>query len=1115
MAHLDLTLLGGFGARVDTRVLVFPSRKARALLAYLAVPIGRSHSRDKLAALLWGDTAEPQARNSLRQCLFGIRRILVGHRVRALVVDGESVALDQTAVRVDVAAFDRLVTEGTMASLSRARSLYHGPFLDGLILREPGFEDWLMAERRMLHDRAAQAFARLIDRFIETGAIDQAIQTGLDLVALDPLSEPAHCTVMRLHAALGHRGAALRQYQACADVLRRELGVEPDVATQRLYREILRQTEAAPGSSPEWSADSTAASPGRTSAPLAGRAVELDRLHEAATAAQRGHGRVVVLLGEAGIGKSRLVEETLATTGAHGWRVIVGRSYETEQMLALGVWAGAFRAAGLTVRRDAVADLGAAWRAELARLLPDLADPDARAPRPSGSELRLFEAVARWLERLAAASPLLVVLEDLHWADEASLRLTAFLARRLERRPVLMVVTARIEEIGGDAPMLGRVLAELSREQRVTEIALGPLGRSATGDLVRGLLARGTAETELDALGEQVWRISEGNPFIVVETVQARQEGLLLEADAGAALPTRARAMLLGRVDRLGERSRGLLEVAAVIGRDFEFSLVQRAAGMDEAAAATALEELVRRRLVHGVGERFDFTHDRIWEVVYAQLSPVRRRLLHTAVARAIESLHAADLATRHAALGVHWTKGEVWDRAIAHLRAAGTQAASRGAYREAVALFEQALAAVGRLPEDRDTVAQGVDLRIELRDWLMPLGEQDRLARYAREAEQLALRHADHHRLAVIIGHLAHHHWTMGEQDLAMEYANRMLVLAERLGDPSLRTAGSFYLGEACHAVGDVRRAVEVLRENAALTGPRMVERVAGPGLVPIMSRVWRAIALCELGRFDEALRLVEEALPVVEALEHPYSLMRVHDGIGAVHAARGRLAQAVPALERAAALVERWDIAFDRQQNASALGIAYMRSGRHEDGLALLERSVERLFPPRASSILSRRLGEATCSRGATMTRSNGRRRRSIMRDGAARGATRPGLCSCSVISSPGRPHPGPMKRSCVTRARAPGPMSWACCRCSRAAIWPSAGGTGAPVTCRGLAPRSASRSGSRAAWIWASGVPRPRPHWPGSRRRRRRARLELAVRPWLESAIRRPPWRSARAR
>jgi tetratricopeptide (TPR) repeat protein len=276
------------------------------------------------------------------------------------------------------------------------------------------------------------------------------------------------------------------------------------------------------------------------------------------------------------------------------------------------------------------------------------------------------------------------------------------------------------------------------------------------------------------------------------------------------------------------------------------------------------------------------------------------------------------------------------------------------------VALFEQALDALGLLPEGADTVPQAIDLRIELRDWLLPLGELDRLAAYAREAERLATRLDDPRRLAVVNGHLAHYHWTIGEQGRAIEYANRMLAIGGRMDDPSLLTAGRFYLGEACHAVGDVQRAVEVLRENAALTGDRMVERLAGPGLVPIMSRIWSAFALSELGRFDEAIIMLEEALPAVEALEHPYSLMRVHFGIGVVHLARGRLEHAVPALERAAALVDRWDIALDRQGNASALGIAYVLSGCPDKGLPLLERSVERLFPPRSSSLLSRRLGE-----------------------------------------------------------------------------------------------------------------------------------------------------------
>jgi predicted ATPase len=189
-----------------------------------------------------------------------------------------------------------------------------------------------------------------------------------------------------------------------------------------------------------------------------------------------------------------------------------------------------------------------------------------------------------------------------------------------------------------------------------------------------------TPETTRAALCERVWRISEGNPFIAVECVRARQEGISVEPEAGSGLPARARTMLLGRIERLGEQSRALLEAAAVIGRDFEFELVQRAAGLDEPAAAHALEELVRRRLVHGVDERFDFTHDRIWEVVSEQLPPLRRRLLHGAVARAIEAVHAAELGPHHAALGVHWSKAQAWDRAVTHLRALRGGAPGAGA---------------------------------------------------------------------------------------------------------------------------------------------------------------------------------------------------------------------------------------------------------------------------------------------------------------------------------------------------------------------------------------------------------------------------------------------------
>jgi len=964
MGVLSLSLLGGFTARVGTRPIMFSSRKARALVAYLSLSPGKSHHRETLAAVLWAESAAVQARNSLRQCLFGIRRTLARHRTPILLIDGESVALGAAAVEVDVATFELLIARGMTEDLERATALYKGPFLEGLSLSEGPFEDWLMAERQRLGDLALGALTRLVDRYAEAGAVEPAIQTGLRLLALDPLQETMHRVLMRLRAQRGQRGAALRQYQACADILRRELGVEPEAETQRLYRKILKGPAlVAPAPSERTLitdlAESAREARGRSAAPLVGRDAELAVLRREVALTRQGNGRVVTVLGEAGIGKSRLVEEIEDAALADGWRLIAARSHESEQMLALGVWANALREAGIHERLAAVSGLALAWQHELVRLLPELAPTGARSSRSSGSERLLFEAVAGLLAHLAATRPLLVVLEDLHWADEASLRLAAFVARRLESHPILAIATARSEEFD-DSPTLRCLLGELRREQRVTEIFLLPLARPSTTDLVRALTTRRIPGTDVGALSEQVWLLSEGNPFIAVETVRACQEGAGFASSRALALPARARAMLLGRVERLGEGSRHLLEVAAVIGRDFEFSLLWRASTTDERAAAAGLEELVRRRLVHGLGERFDFTHDRIWEVVYEQLSPVRRRLLHAAVAHAIERLHTHDLTSHHAALGVHWAKGQIWDRAVVHLRAAGTQAAMRGAYWQAVALFEQALDALDRLPEDSDMLAQAIDLRIELRDWLLPLGELDRLAGYARQAQMLAARLGDDRRLAVVCGHLAHYHWLMGEQERAIEYANHTLAIGQHRSDESLVTTANFYLGEAYHARGDYRRTVEVLRENAGLRGERMVERLAGPGLVPVMSRVWFAFALAELGRFPEAIDVLEEALPTVEALEHPYSLMRIHVGLGVVHLTQGHLERALPALERALVLVDRWDIALDRPGVGAALGLAYVMAGRSDQGLPLLERSVERFLSSRASSSLSRRLGE-----------------------------------------------------------------------------------------------------------------------------------------------------------
>lgn len=256
--RVRLTLFGGFeGWLASGRPLTLPTKKAQALLAYLALRPGEAHPRDKLATLLWGDTGESQARSSLRQSLSALRKALPATRPPILVAEGQTVALDPSAVEVDVAAFERFTSEGSPAGLEQAVALYRGDLLEGLDLREAPFEEWLVAERERLRELAIEALAKLLAHQSKAGATERAIQTALKLLALDPLQEPVHRTLMRLYARQGRRAAALKQYQLCAGILRRELGVEPEPETKQLYQELRQQRPLQPA--PE--------GPGATSVP--------------------------------------------------------------------------------------------------------------------------------------------------------------------------------------------------------------------------------------------------------------------------------------------------------------------------------------------------------------------------------------------------------------------------------------------------------------------------------------------------------------------------------------------------------------------------------------------------------------------------------------------------------------------------------------------------------------------------------------------------------------------------------------------------------------------------------------------------------------------------------
>ena len=636
---LDLRLFGGFDARLPSGPgISVTTKKGRALLAYLALAPGSFQAREKLATLLWGGASDQQARASLRQSIAGLRQALKGPATRALVADVHMVSLVQGSVTVDVLEFERLVAAGSPTDLERAAALYRGDLLDGTTVNESAFEEWLLAQRERLREAAVDALRRLLAHQSWTGAVDRGIQTAGRLLAINPLEEGPHRALMGLYLRQGRRAAALRQYQICVATLKRDLGAQPEPETLQLYQSIVgfrmpgtRSSPAALDPKPETATDSG-------DVPLVGREETTAVFARCLQRAARGQQQIVVVTGEAGVGRTRLVEWVADEAARRGARVLSGRADETHWMVPFGAWLDVLR----FDRVDDTSLIGALdpqSRAQLSTLFPELADP-AVAPATVDNRARVFAAVARLLERASGERPLTLVIDDAHWADDASLGLLVFLARRLRACPILIVLTACEEELAR-AKGLRRLLSRLERDHRAVRVALLPLARTGIATLVRALAGPGVGRSVLERRIEQVWRLSEGNPAVAVEAMRAAPA-------AGAAtdelpVPPRVRDMVLHRLDGLGERSRHVLAIAAVTGGDFDFPLVQDVATLGNATVAGGLEELVTHGLVMSEGERFRIAQTRVRRVVYDGLLAPQRQALQTAVAQVTATRPSAE----------------------------------------------------------------------------------------------------------------------------------------------------------------------------------------------------------------------------------------------------------------------------------------------------------------------------------------------------------------------------------------------------------------------------------------------------------------------------------------
>jgi DNA-binding SARP family transcriptional activator/energy-coupling factor transporter ATP-binding protein EcfA2 len=730
---LDLTLFGGFAARAAESTLTFPTRKAQALLSYLALAQGRAFERAQLCTLLWGEAGPEQAQSSLRQTLFTMRKVLPEPAKQALICSGRSVALDPTHVRSDVSELQAILARPERAALQRVAALYRGPLLDSLALDEPAFDEWLRVEQSRLAELATGALAQLAELEAQAGSLDAALQTRLSLSRLAPWDEDNHRELMLLYARQGKRSLALAQYKACVEILQRELGVSPELATQRLYRELTSPApptlseQAERGAASESPKQTTAALSARqlsAALPLVRRERELLSLQRALAASWAGAGKVALLVGEAGVGKTSLVDALAHQVRADAGRVLVGRCFESEQVLPFAPWLSALRDAALfgsALENESLwRALSPECRAAFARLLPRAAvEPggfkEEQLP-PQNNALNLFEGYLALLAQLSQDAPLLVVLDDLHWADDMSLRLLSFLGRRLghaksEALRIFIAVTLRTEEVAR-SPLLSTALGELTREDCALELAIAPLSESDTSCLVQQLTETQGRDLAPDERA-QIWRLSEGNPFVIVETVRALRAGAPVGEPSGLSLPARVRELIAGHVARLSPFEQQLTALAAVIGREFDLPLLTAMAEHAALQTAAAVDDLVRVGIFKTSGEKLYFSHERIREVVYESLLPPRRRALHGHVARTLLSLHQESLCEVYARLAFHFAKADERRDAVTYLAAFADHAAASFGVDEALsALADARRLAHTLVPRERTPWLLELDLK-------------------------------------------------------------------------------------------------------------------------------------------------------------------------------------------------------------------------------------------------------------------------------------------------------------------------------------------------------------------------------------------------------------------
>ncbi len=966
-------LLGRFEVTRGERLLhasTWTRRKAAALLQRLAFE--RRLLKEQAIEFLWPEHDPSTGANNLYRTLHALRQTLdmaLGTGVSEATFafhDGVLTLADN--VWVDVAAFESLAQSNDQADLIRALRLYTGDFLP-----DERYAEWTLVPRAALTRKLREVRLRLATQAREEQRYHEAITLLTPLLTYDPADEVVHRELMTLYALAGRRHEALRQYQTCIEALGTELDVPPDQETAALYARIVSGslTQALPFQfQPALSTPAPVVVDGEHEVPLVGRQSDLEMLLRRLQQISQGKGQVLLLAGDSGVGKTRLALEALRPLRASGATILFSTVYEQEGQMPYQPFIEAFD-----------------------RYLAEHQRPPEEHPithfkwlgvsDPQREQGALFNAAVTFLLRLAAQRPVVLLVDDLHAADEASLQLFHYVARQTRAAPVTLLATYRTDSVAPLTAPFGALLNALYRAHLSETLNLAPLVKSGVASMIAFLLG---GQVSL-SLVEAMFAITEGNPFFVQEItrlvlksgqVEAREGQWQLKSGVELAVPTGLAGLLRERISRLGSPVETALKTAAVVGREFRFDVLRRLVTLSEAELLDALDVALGSHLLEETADGYSFHHPLTRRTLYEALSRERRMLVHTRTAEAIEEAYEGrpeGLFSSVEALAFHYEHSTSRDRALPYLLQSGGKAAGLYAFEVAMSYFERALALMDECKVD-DPSRRWMILQA-LGWWGFILGDTLRAIAHIEQAlaslpgqqwqsggrdearlhQLAALMLMNAGKMAAAESHLqtalarieeqedaeeyayayynfALFYWHQGEFQQALEAAQKSLAIAERIGD-SLSLARAYeMLALACHSLGEWQSGLDFEQQRSLLTGSELDVTAA----FDIHLCLWE-YHLYGDHDYDQVKQTVTATLRQAQRMGAARAVALCHCFDGALEFQSGHWASAEESLRAAIQLYRQIGAAFGESLSCQRLGALLTAKGSIEEGLVILQ--------------------------------------------------------------------------------------------------------------------------------------------------------------------------------